>query len=145
MRKYLWLLYTPILALYLGMVSNALVMAVNHAQMPVLWPGGDNDTCQTTLAAQEDMVHSCMTHATHLKILADWIVVSEGIASPGDMGIFFYEDFFWPMAGAYIALIVFGGNREMVQAQVQDYRSVEAAPTVYRPSRTTRGFKNPRW
>ena len=81
------LLLGPGLLFGLGFLSNAIVMAVNHGQMPVLWPGG----C-TPETMEGDLIHSCMTHATHLKFLADWVVIRGfGIASPGDFCEWAYE------------------------------------------------------
>jgi|ERR1700747_3581360 len=86
---YEFLLY-PGVSLFVGLGLNALVMAVNGGQMPVQYPGGCGD------GFGDDIIHSCMTHATHLKFLCDWIVIQSGIASPGDMFIFLYEFIRWP-------------------------------------------------
>lgn len=75
---YWQLLLLPSLAIVLGFTMNALVMAANHASMPVLTPVGIS-------WSPEDWLHHNMTPATHLKLLADWIVIrGEGIASLGD-------------------------------------------------------------
>ena len=65
----------------IGFALNAIVMAANGGQMPVLIPGGD-----CSLLGERDIIYSCMTHATHLKFLADWIVTPHPVqvASPGD-------------------------------------------------------------
>lgn len=77
---YLSLLIGPTLLFGIGFALNAIVMAVNGGPMPVHFTG-----CMNMLDPQ-DMLHSCMTSATHLKILADWIVIKGlGIASPGDL------------------------------------------------------------
>lgn len=73
----------PWLAFGIGFALNALVMAVNHGQMPVL-----TFDCDVNLARwveSGDYLHSCMVSTTHLKALADYIVIpGVGTASPGD-------------------------------------------------------------
>lgn len=95
------LLVGPWLALGLGFLSNAIVMAFNGAQMPVLLPGGMN------IIPDDDLVHCAMTHATHLKFLADWIVINGlGIASPGDFLLWTWELTSLPALIAWITLIL---------------------------------------
>ena len=90
----------PWLALAVGMASNALVMALNHSQMPVNMPPG-------LLLSPEDWIHSVMTSATHLKVLADWIVIrGVGIASPGDLGIWAWEYSYIPAAIAWVTMVI---------------------------------------
>jgi hypothetical protein len=63
------------------------VMALNHGQMPVLAPAGFPFD-------PSDPFHVVMTASTHLKALADWIVIRHvGIASPGDFLEWFYSYF----------------------------------------------------
>jgi hypothetical protein len=95
---YWYLLAIPYASLYFGIALNQLVMVVNHNQMPVDWPQSLWDAeCSdpTTMAQQGDLIHSCMTHATHLKFLCDWIVLGnpgiDGIMSTGDLFIFLYD------------------------------------------------------
>ncbi len=83
----------------LGFLSNALVMGVNHSQMPVNMPPG-------VLINPDDIFHTAMNSATHLKILADWIVLAEGIASPGDFLLWGAALATFPMLIAWIALIL---------------------------------------
>src|SRR5258707_11259536 len=76
-----WKLFvTPPALFILGFLMNSLVMAMNNNQMPVFIPGG----CPvgTDLG---DGIHTCMNAHTHLKALADWILIPGAIASPGDM------------------------------------------------------------
>lgn len=81
---------------------NALVMAFNQGQMPVLLPGGDS-----SILDPDDLIHCAMTSATHLKFLADWIVINgRGIASPGDFCEWAYELTFLPTLITWIALII---------------------------------------
>jgi hypothetical protein len=97
---YWQLLLGPSLAFGLGFLSNALVMAANHGSMPVLLPAG-------LQLDPDDWIHSVMTSATHLKFLADWIVIRGfGIASPGDFGEWLYEVTFIPALAAWLGLVV---------------------------------------
>jgi Family of unknown function (DUF5317) len=85
-----YLLFGPILLFALGFTMNATVMAANHGQMPVLFPGGCTADVQERLGLEQAIegmsVHSCMTKETRLKFLADWIVIRHlGVASPGDL------------------------------------------------------------
>ncbi len=78
--EYAWLLWVPYAMFGMGFLINAIVMAANHGQMPVLVLGGD-----CGMIDADDVIHSCMVAGTHLKFLADWIVINHvGIASPGD-------------------------------------------------------------
>lgn len=73
MRKlripYWYLLLGPSLLFWLGLGLNALVMALNKNQMPVLWVSG---VCTPQTRFAQDLVHVCMTAGTRLKFLADW-------------------------------------------------------------------------
>jgi hypothetical protein len=93
------LLIGPWLALGLGFLSNALVMAANGGQMPVLMPPGFGGI------PADDWIHCVMTAQTHLKFLADWIVIRDmGIASPGDFLEWAYELSVTPLFVAWGAL-----------------------------------------
>jgi Family of unknown function (DUF5317) len=96
------LLLGPAALFALGFVLNAFVMGINGGQMPVLIPGGG-----CPINPDADFLHSCMTASTHLKILADWIVIKGiGIASPGDFGEWACDAAFWPALTAWVALVV---------------------------------------
>jgi len=105
--RYWYLLLIPPMMPYAGMAMNALVMALNGGQMPVLYPGGCGN-----YPDDADLIHVCMTHASHLKLLCDWIVVQMGIASPGDMLIFFGEYFSIPALFAWVMMIWHDHARE---------------------------------
>lgn len=80
---YSYLLYGPAMLFVIGFAMNSIVIAANHGQMPVLFPGGG---CPDI---SDDPVHVCMTASTHLKFLADWIMMVsrgelQGLYSPGD-------------------------------------------------------------
>ena len=68
--------------------------------MPVLTPG----VC--TPDRVEDGTHTCMVAATHVKFLADWIFVGDGIASIGDMFIFAGEALLIPFLYIWAAFII---------------------------------------
>lgn len=92
-----WLLWLPWILFGLGFVLNAIVMVSNNGLMPVLVPGIPCDAITIS-----DGVHSCMTSTTHLKFLADWIMVSSrSIASPGDFLLWFSDYLLWPFFGAW--------------------------------------------
>lgn len=100
-----YLLAIPTILIYLGGAMNILVMGVNHAKMPVLVPGG---ICDPDMYSGS-LIHQCMTHASHLKFLADWInlVSSQGaIASPGDMIIDLGAYLFFPAIFIWVVLMV---------------------------------------
>jgi|ERR1700676_1058353 len=98
---YWQLLLGPSILLVVGMSINAIVMGVNGGQMPVQWPGG----CDPKVF-EDDLIHTCMTHATHLKFLCDWISIQGGVASPADFLIWAWEATFMPALYAWLALVV---------------------------------------
>ena len=105
---YWYLLVGPTLMYGLGFGLNALVMAANHAQMPVLMPGGD-----ASILDPNDLLHCAMTAHTHLKFLADWIVIKGiGIASPGDFLLWSYDITFLPALVAWVTCIIKDKNKE---------------------------------
>lgn len=78
-------LFGPLLLMAIGFTSNAVVIAANGGTMPVLESGCTNDEFAGEIDREGMQVHSCMTKATRLKFLADWILIRHlGIASPGD-------------------------------------------------------------
>ena len=97
---YWYLLIGPYALFMLGFAMNAIVMSQNGGQMPVQFPGGYPE-------GDSDIIHCAMTHATHLKVLADWIVIkSIGVASPGDILEFAYDVSFLPALSAWFALVI---------------------------------------
>lgn len=96
------LLIGPWLSFGVGFTLNALVMAANKGQMPVILPGGD-----ASILDPSDLIHCAMTSTTHLKFLADWIVINGlGIASPGDFFEWAYEFTWFPALIAWITLVL---------------------------------------
>jgi hypothetical protein len=106
---YAAVLAVPTILLVSGYTLNAIVMGVNGGQMPVQWPGG----CSPIV---DDGIHICMTYATHLKVLADWITMHDNyrgiaVASPGDFLMFGYYYTRWPALIAWLALVTNDGVR----------------------------------
>jgi hypothetical protein len=100
---YATLLTVPYACYVIGITLNVLALALNQNQMPVLGPGG----CSPAVA---DTIHACMTHATHLKILSDWIYWPQdggiAFASIGDVFITAYEKTFDLALAAWLALVL---------------------------------------
>lgn len=107
---YAYLLLGPSALFALGFLSNAFVMAVNNGAMPVLYSPG----CPTFNERYgDDILHSCMTHATHLKFLADWIMIRGfGAASPGDFLEWLWDVTFVPSLVAWVISILHDENRK---------------------------------
>lgn len=107
------ILFGPALAFGIGFGLNALVMAVNGNQMPVLVPGGCYDQMFLLL---DDHIHTCMTSATHLKFLADWIVIRklDLVASPGDLFIWLCEKTFLYAQVVWAMLMILNYNKKLV-------------------------------
>lgn len=110
--KYWYLLALPIVAMYFGSAMNELALVVNGNQMPVFLPASMWEICSDPIRAfgqAGDTIHSCMTHATHLKFLCDWIVLGnpnpDMIMSPGDVFIFLGYYLQMPAMFAWFALV----------------------------------------
>lgn len=101
--KYWPLLVVPPVMFGLGFMLNAVSMAFNNGQMPTLWPGGCG-------SFEQDPLHACMGHATHLKLISDWIIIRSGvsvsIASPGDLLEWACELIQWPCIYIWATLMV---------------------------------------
>lgn len=76
-RASLVLLLGPQVVFYLGALLNQFAMAANGTVMPVLWNSMNKWS--------PDPRHVVMTQGTPLKVLCDWINLSYGILSPGDI------------------------------------------------------------
>jgi hypothetical protein len=94
----------------LGFFMNKMVEVHNNGQMPVLVPGGG---CAKQIDP-EDIIHTCMTATTHLKVLADWIYLGgTGIASPGDF-LLWAGDYIWiPALFAWFVLVMKDHNSKL--------------------------------
>jgi hypothetical protein len=101
---YAFLLLGPALLFCLGFLSNALVLAANTGHMPVQ---GDIECAQNAAKDAGDVIHVCMTKASRLKLLADWIYwPGEGTASPGDFLELVGQYGFYPCLFVWIGFIV---------------------------------------
>jgi hypothetical protein len=98
---HLYLLVVPAAIHYFGILLNALVLAANNGQMPVLYPGG----CEVNLT--DIFIHTCMLPGSHLKFLADWMVINHvGIVSPGDLCIWSGTEMIIPALVAWACLMI---------------------------------------
>lgn len=94
------LLFLPQAVYWLGALLNQLAMVLNDGMMPVLWNGIN--------PWQQDESHFVMTHATHLKIICDWINLhSLGIWSPGDVLLSLGDLTIGPAFWMWIAYVVY--------------------------------------
>lgn len=98
---YWYLLLIPYIAFALGFAMNTMATAFNGSQMPVLG-------CSSTFVIDADDIHHvCMTAATHLKILTDWIFIPGlGTASPGDLLEMVMYDLGLPAMFGWVALVI---------------------------------------
>lgn len=105
MKKSFWtflgwpLLVVPIVIGSIGALLNQLVIAANKGMFPVLVP---NCPIQTT----DIEIHSCMTSASHLKFLADWLNFHDGVYSPGDLLQMLADSIQGPCFWIWLSLIV---------------------------------------
>lgn len=105
---HVWL-FSPYVAFAVGFLLNAAVTAANGGQMPVLFPGG----CPKDGFGDDDIIHTCMTNASHLKFIADWIVINHfGIVSPGDFLEWAFAYTYVPAAVAWVTLQIKEHNKE---------------------------------
>lgn len=108
----LLLLVGPAAMYALGYALNALVLGVNHSQMPVRFPGGG---CGPADFFDGDLAHACMTAKTHLSFLADWITVVdhgkvESMSSPGDFIEMAGEQSLGPAFMMWLGKVIFGNK-----------------------------------
>jgi hypothetical protein len=98
-----WFVLTgPYLAYGFGILLNAIVIAVNKHQMPVLVTD-----CTESLkywAQHEDVIHTCLASTSRFKVISDWFYIPGlGTASPGDFFIWGgqrlveYTDLLWAL------------------------------------------------
>jgi hypothetical protein len=118
---HLFWLVGPCVLFAIGFLLNAGVMAVNGGSMPVEWPkcvanqplpslpSGEDTTAAGYILStiDPDPFHSCMNPKSHLKFLADWIVIrDDGIYSPGDFLEMTYGITVFPSFLIWIVLII---------------------------------------
>ena len=111
MRRALTILAWPLLVVpqfvyWTGALLNQLAMVANGGLMPVLWnsqnPWSPDDT------------HSVMTHASHLKLLCDWINLHTAILSPGDVLLSLGDLAIGPAFWAWISYVIYRAFRDEV-------------------------------
>ena len=106
---YWYLLLGPWMFYWLGAVSNIVVVTANHQRMPVRYL---DDECPEGLMKDPDMLHTCFTKDTHLKVLADWLRVpgrnpdSISFTSIGDLLLTVGEQSWLAGLAAWVALIL---------------------------------------
>jgi hypothetical protein len=98
------LLVGPTISQLVGAGLNQLVMGLNGAMMPVLYPDG--------WTPRVDGVHRIMTSATHLRFLGDWMNFHSMIASPGDLLIFLSDTTMVPALIAWVSLVIYKNSLE---------------------------------
>ena len=94
-------LLSPYLLVVLGSIMNQVAVSVNGGQMPVLFP-----LHNCSLLGPDDPAHSCMTTATHLKFLCDWILGSQSVSSIGDFLLEVGNDIKTPSLIVWLCLVV---------------------------------------
>lgn len=104
------LILGPQIFFYVGALLNQLVLAANNGQMPVQFPGGCTDDILESLTGT---VHACMTSASHLKFLSDWINLGRaGIYSPGDILLIFGDTITGPLFWCWLTLAILATRKE---------------------------------
>lgn len=107
--KKLWLLLTPWLLYYFGIVLNVLVISANQGVMPVVMPRASVAILGTQPGDLLDRVHSVYQASDHLFLLCDWIQVPWiGTCSLGDMFLWLGDFLMWPCAIAFLVLMLCG-------------------------------------
>ena len=93
---YLWIILLPVSIMFVGAVSNQLVMIANHDSFPVLMNDARFENLPT--AGMIDKQHCVMTSETHLNMLADIFDFGhDGIESIGDLCLDFGQ-WLWTFA-----------------------------------------------
>ena len=94
------LLVVPTLAFAVGFTMNAICVALNGGQMPVLAP----DCIHQAFMKETVQIHNCMSASAHLKFLGDWILLrGRGWCSLGDLLEWFSQYTFYPGIIAWFA------------------------------------------
>lgn len=96
------LLVVPQVIFYLGAALNQLAIAINDGRMPVL----DAAECNGTSSVLGE-IHSCMTPASHLKIICDWINLHTTILSPGDVLLNIGDLLIGPLFWAWLTYVLY--------------------------------------
>lgn len=105
------LLLGPSLAVGLGMLMNAVVIAANHHTMPVLVTSCEQSSVGWAMSG--DNVHACMDQLSRFKFLADWFYIPGlGTASPGDFFEWASELAWYPSLAIWASLMIRDRNKK---------------------------------
>ncbi len=105
------ILALPFVVYALGLGMNQAAIHLNHLQMPYMFPDCANVTQILDKVGMSDPIHTCMTPTTHLKVFADTLIYSGGVASIGDQLMEWFEplkqvaEVAWVGAAAYCAYL----------------------------------------
>ena len=118
MKKFFLFLNWPLVGIpqainFLGAFLNQLAFAVNGGAMPV-----HANFCGMRMNP-EDFRHVCMTAATRLKFLCDWIDLGSVILSPGDVLLHFGHLLEVPCFWMWIVLAGIALHRQSVQSRAK--------------------------
>lgn len=91
------LLVVPQILFWFGALLNQIAEAANGGAMPVL-----ANNCNMG----DDLSHICMTPATHLKFLCDWIQLKLMVASVGDVFVWTGSLIMAPLFWAWLTLLL---------------------------------------
>jgi Family of unknown function (DUF5317) len=108
LRKLCLFPVVPFLVSLLGFGLNQLADWSNGGRMPVLFPRG-----VACVIPDGDVIHQCMTSASHLKILCDIFISDGGISSLGDLVIDFGSYLVTPCIIIFVALLVYKAWRKL--------------------------------
>lgn len=119
MRRALTFLAWPLLLVpqaiyYFGALLNQIAVNANNGLMPV-WYGacsvGTSGKVMAGVRVLDDM-HSCLTSATHYKILCDWINLHASVLSPGDVLLALGDLVTVPAFWMWIAYVLYRAARD---------------------------------
>lgn len=96
-RARAWILAVPLTLSFIGAASNQAVIYANHDRFPVMLNSAKVTHYEPDADGMIDKVHSVMQPTDHLKFLADWIDLGDGMYSPGDL-LLMLGDWLWTYA-----------------------------------------------
>lgn len=99
---FLILLILPQFIFWLGAGMNQVALVVNHGTMPVFLAS----------CGKMDAEHSCMTPATNLVFLCDWINLKFAVMSPGDVLLELGAILIGPAFWLFVAFVIYQAQRE---------------------------------
>lgn len=96
------LLVAPQVVYWTGAALNQIALSVNGGHMPVF----SSECSDKPASVLDSSVHVCLTHATHLKFLCDWIREGGDILSVGDVFLFLASPCVAPLFWAWVTILV---------------------------------------